>query len=228
MNNGSVAPTALMIAIVDRRAMIVAFFLLGLGRADATDYRINATETTSSFEVWMLGLFPIRGQFANTTGEMRLELARQSGHIAVVIDTTSLTANSLRAQTTARGPEFFNVTKYPRIEFKSSRFVYDGSRLLAIEGGLTMLGITQPVTLAVGLAACAPAVEREICHAEASLTVQRSAFGMRAWSRSISDNVTIRISLVALALVTNMRETTPQATTAPVPASAIPIGTVVP
>ena len=215
-----------MIAMVDRRAIVAAFFVLGLGGADASDYRINPIETRSSFEVWMLGLFPIRGQFSNTSGALHLEPTRQSGRIEVVIDTTSLTANSLRAQATARGPDFFNVEKYPRIEFKSSRFVYDGSRLLAIEGDLTMLGITQPVTLAVGYAACAPAVERDICHAEASLTVQRSAFGMRAWSRSISDNVTIRITLVALPHLTKIEETTPQGP--PAQANATPVGTATP
>ena len=182
-------------------AIILAFLMPGLGNAEATNYRIDPTETTASFEVRMLGIIPIRGNFKNTTGDMQLELASHSGSIEVRIDAATLVANSVRAQAAARGADFFNVEKYPRIEFKSSRFVYEDSQLHAIEGRLTLMGATQPVTLAVSRATCKPATDREppVCRAEATLTVKRSAFGMKRWSHSVGDIVTIRIALVAFA-----------------------------
>lgn len=178
-----------------------AVFALHFGASNATTYQIDPRETASSFEVLMLGFIPIRGHFKHTTGVLNFDSSNQMGTIEVVVDTTSLTANSARAEVAARGPNFFNVEKYPRMDFKSSRFVFDGNRLHSIEGMLTLTGAAQAVTLAVNHAACKAAVQREppVCRAEAALTVKRSAFGMKAWAHSVSDDVTIRIALVAYA-----------------------------
>ncbi len=149
----------------------------------------------------MLGFIPIRGHFKHTTGVLNFDSSSQTGNIEVMVDTTSLTANSARAEVAARGPSFFNVEKYPRMDFKSSRFVFDGNRLHSIEGMLTLTGAAQAVTLVVNHAACKAAVQHEppVCRAEAALTVKRSAFGMKAWAHSVGDDVTIRIALVAYA-----------------------------
>ena len=181
------------------RAALAVPLALALVVANAASYRIEPTETTASFEVWVMGLIPIRGQFTHTFGALRFDPVARAGYIEVSIDTTGIEANSARAQTTARGPGFFNVEKYPRVDFTSSRFVFEGNRLRAIEGMLTLTGSTQPVTLAVNRAACKAAIAREpaVCRAEAAFTVKRSAFGMKAWSRSIGDDVTIRIAIVA-------------------------------
>ena len=163
------------------------------GAAKAANYRIDPKETTAGFEVWMLGLIPVRGNFRHTTGALNFDLANQSGNIEVLIDTSSLEVNSARAAAATRGAEFFNVEKYPRMDFRSSRFIFQDSHLHAIEGMLTLRGSMQPVTLAISRASCKPAV----CRADATLIVKRSKFGMKAWSNSVGDDVTIRIALVA-------------------------------
>lgn len=187
-----------------RRVMVwtfAALLVFQLGHANATHYRIDPKETASSFEVWMLGVIPIRGQFKHTTGSLIFDAASHAGNIEVLIDTTSIEADFGRAEASVRGADFFNVDKYPHMGFKSSRFVFDGNRLRAVEGILTLIGTTQPVTLAVGHTTCGRtgAKEQPVCRAEASLTVKRSAFGMKAWTRTIGDDVTIRIAIVAFA-----------------------------
>ncbi len=179
----------------------VVLLVLQLGTANAIDYRIDPQETIAGFEVWMLGVVPIRGHFMHTTGAMRFDPASQVGQIEVLIDTTSVETNSARATAATRGPGFFNIERYPRMEFKSSRFVFEAHRLRSIEGLLTLTGITQPVTLAINHATCKAAIarERSVCRADAVVTIKRSTFGMKAWPHSVSDNVTIRISLVAFA-----------------------------
>ncbi len=180
---------------------LLAFQSGGVG---ATNYRLDPKETTSSFEVRLLGIIPVRGHFKHTTGGMRFDPASKVGNIEVLIDTTTVEANSARASAAARGPDFFNVEKYPRIEFKSSRFVFEGARLHLIEGMLTLTGNTQPVTLAIHHAVCKPspastAAAPAVCRAEATLAVKRSAFGMKSWSHSVGDDVTINIAMVAFA-----------------------------
>ena len=181
--------------------MVLALLVLQSGDSGATSYRLDPKETTSSFEVWLLGIIPVRGHFKRTTGDLRFDPASKAGNIEVLIDTTTVVANSPRTSATARGENFFNVEKYPRIEFKSSRFVFQGERLHLIEGMLTLTGNTQPVTLAIQHALCKPASAPApaVCHAEATLTVKRSAFGMKSWSHSVGDDVTINIAMVAFA-----------------------------
>ena len=176
---------------------MLALLMLQPSGVAATNYRLDPTETISSFEVWLLGVIPVRGHFKRTTGDMRFDPASRVGSVEVLIDTTSVEANSARANAAARGADFFNVEKYPRIAFKSSRFVFEGERLHLIEGMLTLTGNTQPVTLAIHHAVCKPAPA--VCRAEATLTVKRSAFGMRSWSHAVGDDVTINIAMVAFA-----------------------------
>lgn len=183
---------------------IFALLALQSGGVGATNYRLDPKETTSSFEVWLFGIIPVRGHFKHTTGGMGYDPANRLGNIEVLIDTTTVEANSARANAAARGPDFFNVDKYPRIEFKSSRFVFEGARLRVIEGMLTLTGNTQPVTLAIHHAVCklAPAstpATPAVCRAKATLTVKRSAFGMKSWPHSVGDDVTINIAMVAFA-----------------------------
>ena len=171
----------------------------GLRPASAATYIIDPRATTATFDVRFLGLFPLHGKFLRTSGTLFYDRATKQGSIEVFIDTTALVAANAKAQALARGPEFFEVEKYPSMEFKSSRFVFDDSRLKFIEGSLTLVGNTQPVVLTVTDSRCDIATEHESasCHAAAVLVVKRSAFGMKAWAHTVSEEVTIRIAISA-------------------------------
>ena len=165
----------------------------------AATYRIDPMDTTANFEVRFLGVFPMRGEFRRTTGTLVYDMATRQGSIEVFIDATTLEAGTAHAQSTSRGADFFAVEKYPSIDFKSSRFVFDESRLKSIEGSLTLVGKTQPVILAVTASHCAAATEQQpaLCRAAAELVVKRSAFGMKAWTHTVGEAVTIRIAITA-------------------------------
>ena len=180
-----------------RLAVVLAASVLSF--AHAAVYIIDPRETTANFGVNFLGLFPIHGQFQRTTGTLNYDRATRHGSIEVVIDTTTLVASTAHAQASARGMDFFEVDKYPSIEFKSSRFVFDENRLAFIEGSLTMVGNTRPVILNVTDSSCyaATSTEPARCQATADVVVKRSAFGMKAWARTVGEEVTIRIAIMA-------------------------------
>lgn len=165
-------------------------------------YQLDPDETHSRFEVKFMGFITVRGKFNRTTGTLVRDPQLQRSSIHAIIDTTTLHAQVANAGTTnriLRGPEFFQVDKFPAIEFKSSLFVYEGERLLRIEGALTLLGVTRPVALLVAASRCVPAdAERKArCLADAAVTVKRSEFGMLGWSESVGDEVKIIVDLVA-------------------------------
>ena len=123
--------------------------------------------------------------------------------IHVVIDTTSLKPANFDSESKRhmlRSPEFFDVDRFPTIEFKSSRFRYEAGKLIAIDGDITLLGVSKPTTLKVSKSGCEAALPPRTarCTASTELTVKRIDFGMKSWPGSVSDDVTIAVELVAV------------------------------
>lgn len=173
-------------------------------------YVLDPVETHSRFEVMFLGFMTVRGKFNRTTGTLNHDpertdpTSRASDAILAIIDSTTLSANVVNSAATnkvLRSAEFFNVEKFPAIEFKSSRFAWEADKLTSIEGTLTLVGVTKPVQLTVRKSGCtaANATNRARCTADAYLNVKRSDFGMKAWSASVGDEVKIIVELVAYA-----------------------------
>ena len=166
-------------------------------------YQLDPVETHSRFEVKFMGFITVRGKFNRTTGTLVRDPQLQRSSIHAIIDTTTLHAQVANAGTTnriLRGPEFFQVDKFPTIDFKSSLFIYEGDRLQRIEGALTLLGVTRSVELLVAASRCVPAdAERKArCEADAAVTVRRSDYGMLGWNESVADEVKISVALVAV------------------------------
>lgn len=184
-------------------------------------YELDPVETHSRFEAKFLGVITVRGKFNRTTGRLfhdplRTDAeSRANDSIEAEIDATTLDAHVANAHTTneiLRGPDFFNVEKFPTIGFKSSRFNWDGEVLKSIDGRLTLLGVTKPVTLTVEKSGCTPATNgtRARCTAEAFVRVKRADFGMKAWSKSVGNEVKIIVELVAVAAPTVEKHEAPK------------------
>lgn len=169
---------------------------------------LDVNETQSRFEVKFLGFMTVRGKFNRTSGNLHHDPARQDAEgraldsIQAEIDATTLDTHLFNAEATnemLRSPQFFHVEKFPAITFRSSAFNWDGARLRSIDGTLTLLGVSKPVTLTVERSACMPAGEqkRARCSADAFVNIKRSEFGMKAWAASVSNDVKLIIGLVA-------------------------------
>lgn len=67
--------------------------------------------------------------------------------------------------------------------------------------------MTPAVSLVVIQANCATALGQEpaVCQAEAALTVWRSLFGIKTWSPSVGDDLTLRIVAVAGAAAVELK-----------------------
>jgi len=60
----------------------------------------------------------------------------------------------------------------------STKFQFNGDKVSAVEGNLTLLGKTQPVTLKANQFACydSPMLKREVCGGDFETVIQRSKF----------------------------------------------------
>ncbi len=164
-------------------------------------YTLDPVHSQPRYEIQHLrGLSTQSGLFGKYSGKVTLDRDARKGTIDVTIDTTSIRTHDGRLDSIVKGDDYFNVTKYPTMTFKSSNVVFDGDKVVGAEGELTMIGVTKPVSLKVANFACAdnPFNKKAMCGGEATTTIKRSEWGMKAGiPSSSSDDVKIVIPIEA-------------------------------
>jgi len=162
-------------------------------------YSLDARHTFPAFEVRHFGMSTQRGLFNKTTGKVTVDLAAKKGSADIAIDMASVVTGDLKLIDHLRNEDFFDVAKYPTSTFKSSGFTFEGDKLVAVSGDLTLHGVTNPVTLAVHAFNCAPhpMSKKAMCGADASVTIKRSDFGISKYIPAIGDDVKLSIPVEA-------------------------------
>ncbi|HET9836392.1 MAG TPA: YceI family protein, partial [Rhodanobacteraceae bacterium] len=174
-----------------RRPAVTAILLLACAIANATPaaWPIDGAHSSARFSVRTLWFTHERGRFDGVHGEMR---RNQAGRDVVDawIDADSLSMDDPDALAQARGPNFFDAARYPRIHFVSSAFapamLSDGGTL---DGILDLHGQRRWVQFTLLASAC-PA-QPLTCPVRVHGTLSRSAFGMRAHRGLLSDKVVL-------------------------------------
>lgn len=179
-------------------ALLSAAALVFPALADAGEYTIDPAHTHVGFTINHLGFSDVFGQFNNVSGVLTLdEKAPEKSKIEVVIDPASIyTANDTRDEH-LKGPEFFDVKKFPTLTFKSTRVEVTGKNTANVTGDLTMHGITKPVDLVVRLNKAGPSPldkSRQVAGFSALGKLKRSDFGIKTYVPMIGDEVTLTIS----------------------------------
>ena len=122
----------------------------------------------------------VRGMFQQPAGTVMLDEATPANSkINATIDVKSITTGVEERDTHLKGPDFFDVAKYPVITFVSTSFSKSSATSYSVTGDLTMHGVTKPVTLAVTAPPPfnhAGGIRRGI---EATASVNRKDFGLR-------------------------------------------------
>jgi polyisoprenoid-binding protein YceI len=117
----------------------------------------------------------------------------------VEIDAASIDTRNERRDNHLRSADFFEVEKFPTLVFESTKVVKKGENELAVDGNLTMHGVTKPVTLAVTFLGA----NAKTAGFEATTVVNRKDFGI-VWNRTLDaggmllgDDVEITITIEA-------------------------------
>ena len=94
-----------------------------------------------------------------------------------------------------------DTAKFPKATFKSTKVVFDGDKPSAIEGQLTIKGVTKPVTLTVTSfqAVNHPMLKVPALGANAFVTIKRSEFNAGKYAPYVGDEVRIDIAIEAQA-----------------------------
>ncbi len=184
---------------------LVAFALAAIPMvafAAAETFTLDPTHTFPNFSLDHLGLSTIHGRFDKTTGKATIDRAAKTGSLEVVVMTASVNTGDSDKGSRPRSrddhlrtPDFFNVAEFPQMTFKSTKMNFNGDNPASIEGTLTLLGVTKPLTLTVDRFKCNPASGsgKEKCGGDATAKFKRSDFGMKTGVPGIGDEVTLLI-----------------------------------
>lgn len=101
-----------------------------------------------------------------------------------------------------RSAMFFDVDKFPSIDFQSTRVQAAGNGRYTITGNLVAHGITRPVVLHARLnkAGENPMTRRQAIGFDATGTLKRSDFGLNFNIPAVSDEITLTLTMQADAL----------------------------
>ena len=163
-------------------------------------FNIDPSHTFPRFEYNHFGYSNQQHRFEKTSGKIVLDRAARTGSVDVSIDTKSVNAGSALFNGHIQGEDFFSTEKYPSISFKSTAVKFDGDKPVAVDGNLTIKGVTKPVTLTVTNfhSMPHPMLKKDAIGANAVAKVKRSEFNMGKFVPYVSDEVTLTIAVEAI------------------------------
>lgn len=95
----------------------------------------------------------LRDRLDKMEGSFTIDAAAKSGPVELTIQTTSITTgdNERGARPRSRdehlrSPDFFDTAEFPAMTFKGNAAQWDGDAPKRIDGQLTLLGVTRPVS----------------------------------------------------------------------------------
>jgi polyisoprenoid-binding protein YceI len=129
---------------------IVALSIPALALASATVWKIDPDHSNIGFKVRHLMVSNVKGSFERNSGVVTInDQDITKSKVEVSIDTASVNTNVAKRDDHLRGPDFFDVAKYPTMTFVSKKVAKAGGGKLKVTGDLTLHGVTKEVVLAV-------------------------------------------------------------------------------
>ena len=191
-----------------RRCIVLLLAAVPVAATAAPDsYTIDPFHTFPNFTVDHLGVSTLHGRFNKSSGKFSLDRAAKSASLELVVEAASVDTGDgdkgSRARSRddhLRSADFFNAAEFPRMTFKSNSVTFNGDNPSSIDGSLTLLGVTKPVTLTVERFKCNPASanSKERCGGNATGRIKRSDFGMKTGIPAISDEITLLVEIEGL------------------------------
>jgi polyisoprenoid-binding protein YceI len=182
------------------KAILAVLSALTFAPAFAQTYNVEPNHTYPSFEAGHLGISVWRGKFTKTAGTVTLDRAAKTGTVDIVVDAASIDFGHAKMEEHARSKDFFDVETHPKITYKGKITQWNGDAPAAVEGEMTLLGVTRPLKLTINTFKCIqhPMLKREVCGADAAGGFKRSDFGMKYGLPLHGDDIKLAIQIEAI------------------------------
>lgn len=181
-------------------ALVLAAALAAPALAAPETFVVDGTHTFPRFAYSHFGFSTQLSRFDKTSGKIVFDRVAKTGAVDIVIDAKSVDTGYPTFNEHIQGEDFLDTAKYPTATFKSTAVRFEGDKPVAIDGNLTLKGVTRPVTLTVTSfqAMPHPMLKKDAIGANATTTVKRSDFNAGKYAPYVGDEVTITIAVEAI------------------------------
>ncbi len=189
-----------------RNLFAAAAFSLGilpvLAQAQATPavkagtYKLDPNHGKITWEIDHLGFSTYIGQFADVTGTLKLDPKDPAkSSVTATVQIASVGTLNPALDKNIKSPMFFNAAQYPTATFVSTSVTPTGPKAATVVGNLTLHGVTKPVTLNVTFNAAGTNPIDNVYETgfDATATLKRSDFGLKAYLPALGDDVVLSI-----------------------------------
>ena len=113
-------------------------------------WAIDPAHSVAEFKVKHMMISNVKGQFTGVSGTLeRHEGDVTKSKVEVTIDAASVNTRDAQRDAHLKSADFFEVEKFATLSFKSTRVIPKNHDELAVEGELTIHGVTHTVRFAV-------------------------------------------------------------------------------
>lgn len=184
-----------------RLPILLASLMQSATVVQAAPLVLDSSHTSAYFAASHFERSLVRGRFKRITGQIDFDEAKRSGTADIRIDPDSIDTGLRALDDILKSPQFFDTEQFPEIRFQSTGFEFEGERLYAVNGKLSMHGVSLPVQLLADRFKCGEVkvmvLRRQVCGGVFHATIKRSGFGMTRFLPDVGDMVQIDISIEA-------------------------------
>ena len=114
-----------------------------------TNWAIDASHSEIQFKVKHMVITTVTGSFTEFNGGAEAADDFENASISFEANVNSINTNSEQRDAHLKGADFFEADKFPKLSFKSTKFVNKGDDQFELEGDLTIKDVTKNVKLNV-------------------------------------------------------------------------------
>jgi polyisoprenoid-binding protein YceI len=118
--------------------------------ASVITWKLDPAHSAAEFKVKHMMISNVKGSLSGLSGTLTEHVPNPSlSSIEASIDVATLSTGDAQRDGHLKSADFFEVEKYPTMNFKSTKVERKGDGEYAVTGDLTVHGVTKPVTFAV-------------------------------------------------------------------------------
>ncbi|UOO81144.1 YceI family protein [Uruburuella testudinis] len=183
-----------------KKTLFAALLAVAAAGVSAAEYKIDSNHANARFAIDHFGTTTNTGGFYGLNGIVRFDPQAKTGSISVTIPVSSLNTGISGFDNHLKSADLFNAAQYPDIRFQSTQWHFSGNKVSSVDGLLTLLGQTHPVTLTATKFNCyqSPMLKAEVCGGDFETTIDRTQWGMNfGVAQGMSKNVKLNIQVEA-------------------------------
>jgi len=168
-----------------------------LAQVQGGDFVLDKNHAKIIFSISHLGFSTYYGLFTDFDVHLKFDPKNPANStLDVTVQIPSVATFNEKLDAHLKSPAFFNAAQFPTATFKSTKIEVTGPTTGRVTGDFTLLGVTKPLTLNVTFngGGVHPMNENYVLGLNATATMKRSDFGMKAYREWLGDDVGLIIS----------------------------------